>query len=384
MGRWNNWIRFDRNELSGSFGDIGTDLPLLLAMIPVAGLDPTSVFVLFGVAQIATGLVYGLPMPMQPLKAMAALVITHRLSGEVLFGGGLAIGLVMLALTVSGALNLLATLIPRSVMRGIQMGLGLTLASIALGRYVPSTGVEGYVLAAAAFGMIVALWNNRRWPAALPVIGLGLVWALFVRVDVGAVTAGVGLMFPGFHVPTVTDIWTGFLVLALPQLPLSLANSVIATRQTLHDLYPNRNVSIFKIGLSYSVANLVMPFFGGVPVCHGCGGLAGHYAFGGRTGGSVVLYGSFYLLLGLFAGRVIGHVVEIFPLPILGVVLLFEALVLMRFVSDVAGSRRDLTIALLVAVVAFSIPQGFVVGLVVGSITAFVCRRFDLLGDGHR
>ena len=89
-------IRFDRNEFAGSFGDIGTDLPLVIGMVLAGGLDAASVFIMFGLAQIATGLVYGLPMPMQPLKAMAVIVIGQKLSGDVLFGGGLAIGVVML------------------------------------------------------------------------------------------------------------------------------------------------------------------------------------------------------------------------------------------------------------------------------------------------
>lgn len=68
-------IRFDRNELSGAFGDIGTDLPLIIGMIIAAGLDSASVLIMFGVMQLLTGFVYRIPMPVQPLKAMAAIVI---------------------------------------------------------------------------------------------------------------------------------------------------------------------------------------------------------------------------------------------------------------------------------------------------------------------
>lgn len=97
-------IRFDRNELAGSFGDIGTDLPLIIGIILATGLGG-GVFVVFGLLQIATGLVYGLPIPMQPLKAMAVLVITQKIGGNVLLGAGLAIGATMLILSLSGALT---------------------------------------------------------------------------------------------------------------------------------------------------------------------------------------------------------------------------------------------------------------------------------------
>jgi hypothetical protein len=360
-------LRFDRNELGGAFGDIGTDLPLLLGMIPAAGLDAGSVFVWFGLAQILTGVAYGLPMPMQPLKAMAVIVIAERLPGNVLFGGGLAVGAVMLLLTATGLLQWLVRVIPRCVVRGIQLGLALSLGRLALAQYVPAMGVSGYVLAGACFVLLVLLFGNRRLPAALPVIGLGVLVALASGIDTGAVAAGLGFHLPVPRVPAWTDVTTGLIVLALPQLPLSLSNSVIATHRTLHDLFPEREVSVRKIGLTYGLVNVLLPFVGGVPVCHGCGGLAGHHAFGARTGGSVVIYGALFLGVGLFFGGAASEVIRLFPLPVLGVVLLFEAVALGSLVADVAASRRDLTIAILVALSALALPQGYVIGLIAGS-----------------
>lgn len=360
-------IRFDRNELAGSFGDIGTDLPLLIGMIAAAGLDSASVFIVFGLLQILTGVVYGLPMPMQPLKAMAVLVITQKLEGGVLYGAGLAIGATMLVLSLTGGLDALARLIPRCVVRGVQFGLGLSLASLALGQYVPAHGAPGYVVAALAFAAMIVLWHNRRIPAGLVVIGAGLVYALLFRLDAATIVAGVGLALPRPVLPGWEHILTGAVVLALPQLPLSLSNSLIATRQTVEDLFPQRRVSLRRLGTTYGVANLFAPLLSGVPVCHGCGGIAGHYALGARTGGSVVIYGLMYLLIGLLLSRVFSHVVEVFPLPILGVVLLFEALVLMALIRDTLGSKRDLLIALLVGLAALTLPQGYVVGLLAGA-----------------
>jgi hypothetical protein len=373
-------IRFDRNELAGSFGDIGTDLPLIVAMIPAAGLDTASVFIMFGAMQILTGILYGLPMPMQPLKAMAVIIITQRLTGDLLLGGGLAIGVTMLLLSVTGALTWLARVIPLSVVRGIQLGLGLKLAFLALQQYVPADGVSGYALAGFAFVIIVALLGNRRFPPALPVIAIGVVYALFSGTDLGEIGAGVGLSLPVPHLPTWDDVLTGFLLLALPQLPLSLSNSVIATDKALHDLFPERSVGIRKIGLTYSLVNLINPFLSGIPVCHGCGGLAGHHAFGARTGGSVLIYGSLYLVLGLFFAGVASSVVQLFPHPILGVILLFEALVLMAFVRDVTTSKSDTTIACLVGVLALGLPHGFVIGVVIGTALYYLSRRLPILG----
>ena len=369
-------IRFDRNELAGSFGDIGTDLPLIVGIILAAGLDSGSVFMIFGLLQILTGVVYGIPMPMQPLKAMAVLVITQKIAGAVLWGGGIAVGVIMFLLTITGGLTFFVKWIPRSVVRGIQFGLGLSLASLALKDYIPSMGWAGYGLALVGFFMMLALWGNRRIPPGLFVIGIGVIYAFAAGLRLDTIIGGIGIHLPQMQYPSLDNILTGAVLLALPQIPLSLSNSVIATEQTIHDLFPDRAVSAKRIGLTYSILNLITPFFGGIPVCHGCGGLAGHYSFGARTGGSVIIYGSMYLILGLFFSAPLYEVLKVFPRPILGVVLLFEALTLLLFIRDQSSSKRGLMIALLTGLLAFTLPQGFAVALVIGTLVYYGFERF--------
>ena len=369
-------LRFDRNELSGAFGDLGTDLPLIVGMVLAARLDPASVLIVYGAMQVATGLAYRMPMPVQPLKAVAALVITQRLPAATLYGGGLAIGVTMLVLSVTGLLGRLARLVPKVVVRGIQAGLGLQLAGLALRDYVPSAGPAGWALAAAAFAVTLALLGNRRFPPAPFVVGLGVLFALATSAEARLVWDGFGLALPTLRTPAWPDVVTGFVVLALPQIPLSLGNSVLATRQMAADLFPERApLSVRRIGLTYSLMNLVSPFVGGVPTCHGSGGMAGHYAFGGRTGGSVIIYGAFYLLLGLFFSAGFATVVQIFPLPVLGVLLLVEALALLVLLRDLAGDAGELWLAVLVALVASMVPYGYLVGLVLGTLLAAARRR---------
>src|SRR6266571_5998128 len=368
-------VRFDRNEFSGAFGDIGTDFPLIVGMILVCGLDATSVLVLYGALQIFTGLSYVMPMPVQPLKAMAVIVITQKLSANVLYGGGLAIGMVMLLLTVTGAMDWVANAVPKSVVRGIQFGLGLQLASLALKDYVQAGGLPGYGLAVACFVLTLALLGNRKYPPALLVILLGVAYALLVKLDLGALGRGIGFTLPHPSIPDAADILTGLVVLALPQLPLSLGNSILATRQITEDLFPRRAVGVRKISLTYALMNLINPFFGGVPTCHGSGGIVGHYAFGARTGGSVIIYGSLYLALGLFLSRAFGTVIQLFPLPVLGVILLFEGVMLMRLVGDMAASRPDFAIVLLVGLCVIGLPYGYLVGLVLGTLLATLVGR---------
>lgn len=368
-------LRFDRNELAGAFGDLGTDFPLIVGMVLASHLDSASVLIAYGVMQIATGLLYRLPMPVQPLKALAVLVITQQISANVIYGAGFAIGLAMLALASFGLIDWLARTVPKSVVRGIQLGLGIQLASLALRDYVVADRAVGWVVAAIAFALTVALLGNRRLPAALPVVALGIVYALAFKLHLSDLVHGLGFSLPSMHAPTWQDIGTGFVVLALPQIPLSLGNSILATEQIVQDYYPGERVGVRKIAFTYAGMNLLTPFLSGVPVCHGSGGFAGHYAFGGRTGGSVVLYGGLFVVLGLLFSNVFAEVVKVFPLPILGVLLLFEALALIVLVRDLAGSKLDFTLAALVALCAAFLPYGYVIGLLLGTVLAYLSRR---------
>jgi hypothetical protein len=376
-------IRFDRNELAGAFGDLGTDVPLLVGVAVAARLDGASMLIMFGAMQIVTGLAYRMPMPVQPLKAMAAIVIAQQVEAPVLLGAGLAIGIAMVFLTATGLLDWLGRIIPKSVVRGIQFGLGLQLATIALGNYVRADGTSGYLLAAGSFVIVILLLGNRRLPAALPVVALATVLAL-ASLDGATLARAAGFHLPRLHVPRPADVLAGFLLLALPQLPLSLGNSVLATRQLVQDLFPARTLRLRTIGLSYAAMNLINPWFGGVPTCHGSSGMAGHYAFGGRTGGSVVIYGGLLLMLGLLFGPGFDVIAGAFPLPVLGVLLLFEALALIWLIRDTAGSRAELPIAVLVGLCAVGLPYGYLVGMVVGTVLARLGTRIRLVGDAGR
>ena len=245
---------------------------------------------------------------------------------------------------------------------------------LAIGNYIPAAGTGGLLLAGICIVIVCVLWRSRKYPAAIIVIALGVLYAVCVD---GNLAAGswFGFQAPKIGVPSGGDIIQGFLLLGLAQIPLSLGNSIYATKQVSDDLYPERKITVRKIGLSYSLLNLVIPFFGGVPVCHGSGGLVGHHTFGGRTGGSVLIYGGMFVVVGLFFAGGFTHVVRLFPLPVLGVILIVEGIALMRFSRELVGCRRELVCALLVAGLAIYVPYGFLVGMVVGVIYMKIMDR---------
>lgn len=361
-----NRIRIDRGEFGGAFGDIGTDLPLIVGIIQTTNMDVASVFIMFGLMQIMTGVIYGIPMAVQPLKAMAVIVISQKLGANVLLGGGLAIGVIMLLLTISGMLNLLRRIIPTVAIRGIQLGLGISLASIAIQKHIISTS-EGYILSLVTIMLILLLRRSIRYPASVVVILLGLIYSLIFCVDIQKIYQNVSISLPTATAISIDDLLTGLTLLAIPQLPLSLSNSVFATHQTIKDLFPDKSLNIKKIGFTYSVMNLINPVFGGIPTCHGAGGLIGQYYFGGRTGGSVVIYGCIYIILGTFFSQIFSEIIRIFPLPVLGSILLFEGMAIMMLIQDISSNKDDLSIALLTGVIAAFMKNGFVIGIVLGT-----------------
>ena len=162
------------------------------------------------------------------------------------------------------------------------------------------------------------------------------------------------------------SMMTGFVVLALAQIPLSLGNSVLATRQARKICFPRRTSAVRKLSLTYAAMNLVNPFFGGVPTCHGSGGMVGHYTFGARTGGSIIIYGYHLRYIGLFFANGFQQVVQVFPLPMLGVLLMFEGAALMMFARTEASSKRDFFVVISTGIIANGLPFGYASALVIG------------------
>jgi hypothetical protein len=369
-------ILFNRRELAGAFGDLGTDLPLLVGVVIATGMDPTTTFVVFGVLQVLSGVAYRLPMPVQPLKAMAAIAIGSRLAPPLLAAGGLIVGIVMLLLANTGALEWIARTVPKAVVRGIQVGLGLQLGTLALTRFIPGDGTYGFLLAIAALVIVLALRDNHRVPAALVVLVMGFVFAAMRWPS--DVPQPFGVRFPQLPMrwPTPDEFARASLLLALPQLALSLGNSVLATRQVVGDLFPNRPpLTVRRIGTTYAMMNLVAAPLGGLPVCHGSGGMVGHYAFGARSGGSVVIYGVFLLLAGLFLVGDPAAFQRLFPGPILGVLLLVEAVSILLLVRDLVPQRWAFVLALACGVTAAFAPYGYAVALVIGTVVWHAVAR---------
>lgn len=334
-------LAFDRRELSGAVADLGVFVPIAVALVVKNGLSPTAVLLPAGLLYLLVAFVYGLPIPVQPLKALGAIAIAKGLGADEIAAAALIMGVVFIVLGRLGLLDAAARVFPKPVIRGVQLTVGLLLCKIAWGLVSdpPASFSEHALepvwaipLAAAVVGVALAF---RRRPVGLALVGLGaavMAWRSGLDVELG----------PSAIEPPSLDsatFWSALTVLVLPQLPLTFTNSCLATADAARTYFgqaaararPNR------LATTLGTANLVAGAVSGMPVCHGAGGLTAHVAFGSRTGGAPLVMGLSLLTLAVVAGAGLATLLTSFPLPILAGLLATAGLLHVSLLKDVRG-----------------------------------------------
>ncbi|MBI2859553.1 MAG: sulfate permease [Chloroflexi bacterium] len=314
---------FSLKELSGAVGDLGTFLPHVLGAITVAGLSPAGVFAAFGLFYLAGGAFYGIPIAVQPMKASSAAVLIQGMTPAEVTAGALLIGTFFLIAGATGLVNFLSRITPRWTTSGIQLGLGISLAWLGL-----KMAWSQPVLSAIVAGAMVLMLFTRKVPAALAglALGTGLAFALGLNTTIPKLEWGLHL--PGAAIPAPGDFLRAAYLAVLPQIPLTLTNAIIVTAALARQYFPKEehHATVRNLSLSTGIGNLLSAPLGGYMMCHGAGGLAGHYRFGARTGGAPVIIGAAFLLLGLFLGGGGVALLALIPAAVIGSLLLFSGL----------------------------------------------------------
>ncbi|MCL2618053.1 MAG: putative sulfate/molybdate transporter [Defluviitaleaceae bacterium] len=359
--------RYDRLEWAGAFGDLGTLIPFVIGYISILDIDPSGIFITFGIFLIASGLYYRTPFPVQPMKAIGGAAITQAalITPNMIWGAGLFSGAFWLVLGLSGALRSVSEMVSKPVIRGIVLGLGISfiMQGVDLMR-------QDILVAAIALALVFALLTNKYIPAMFALLLFGLAVTL-IRVPgfwQELISVQPHFRLPGFALGTMTwnELAAGILILAIPQIPLTLGNAVIATTAENNRLFPDRPVSEKKVAVSKGLMNLVSPIFGGIPICHGAGAMAAHVRFGARTGGAVVILGGIILALGLFFSNSVLFLLGMIPLPVLGVILFFAGLELAMSARDVGSEKPDYYVLLVTAGFSlWNVGIGFLAGLII-------------------
>ena len=365
-----NGIRFGTRELSGAVADIGVLLPIAVALIVANGLSATAVLLPAGLLYVAVALAYGLPIPVQPLKAFGAIAIAKDLGSDEIAAGALLMGVIFLVLGRTGLIDLAARAFPKPLIRGVQIAVGLLFLKIAWGLVAdpPSSFDEAGLSTGAAAGLallgLVLLLALRKVAISLALVTIGAVVML--------AQAGGGLTL-GPSALTLPDLDAGVLltaltVLVIPQLPLSFANSCLATADAARTYFGDRAAPVRpgRLAQSLGSANVIAGAMSGMPVCHGAGGLTAHHAFGARTGGAPLAIGGALLVLALAGGSGLAAVLTAFPLPILAALLGAAGLLHIGLARDLEGAG-EIALALLVAVLGFwvNLAVGLGAGLLV-------------------
>ncbi|MBC8448073.1 MAG: hypothetical protein H8D78_10000 [Chloroflexi bacterium] len=357
-------FEFNLRELAGSMGDFGTLFPLAIGYIVVCGLDPAGLFIWMGLVNIATGLVYRLPMPVEPKKVIAVAAISQRWPAPLVYASGLGLGITWFVLALTGLMRHIVRWTPMFVVRGIQLALGIMLAWEGLKMMRPAP-----LLGLVAIAIVLLLRENRYAPAAivLMLLGVGIIaW----QGQLGR-SLELAITLPPLTLPRLDNVWRAMLVAGFAQIPLSITNAVIATVALIRDYFPDKPVSEERLMLNMGFMNVIPAFFGGMPLCHGAGGLAGQYYFGARTGGTNIIEGLIEISLGLFLGKSIGNLLAAFPMPLVGAMMFLVGIELGKVVLGLKG--WGLRLALFTA--ALSVVTNMAVGFAAGLAAAYLVRE---------
>ena len=345
MRLWGN--EYNRMEFAGAFGDLGTLIPFVVGYITLNKMDPLGILVAFGLFKIFVGLYFRTPVPIQPMKAIGGMAIAHAstITPGMIWGSGIFTGIFWLLMGTTGAVTWIQKITTKPVVRGIMLGLGLSfiVEGLSMMRSEPLFAVGGAILT-------LFLLNSKRYPAMLALIAFGVIVALIQKPALLGDLAHVSIRFrwPEIGLPRISwnDLLAGFIVLGLPQAPLTLGNAIIGTVAENNQYFPDRPVTAKAISIDHGVMNLISPCIGGIPMCHGAGGMAGHMRFGARTGGALVILGLIVLFAGLFLSDSISLILQVFPRSVLGVILFFAGIELALVIKDVKLHKENLFVLL--------------------------------------
>jgi SulP family sulfate permease len=378
-------------EFAGSLGDLGTLLPIALGLILISGLSPNGVFLSVGLYFIISGLYFGLTVPVQPMKVIGAYAIATTMTASQITASGFLIGLVLLVIGATGAITLIGKYIPHSVVRGVQLStgtllmvqgikfmLGTTKLQILRQAAEPYLSIEsigavpvGIIIGVVGGILTLLLLDNKRLPAGLLVVLGGIVFGFIFGTHEGFDKIKFGFNLPAFLPfgwPTRADFTFALFALVLPQIPMTIGNAVIAYVDLSKDYFgdDSQKVTNKAACISMALANILSSTIGGMPMCHGAGGLAAHYRFGARTAGSNLMIGFLFVALAVFLGSGSLAVIYLLPLSVLGILLLFAGSQLALTIMDLQN-RKDLFVVILMLgiTLATNLAAGFLAGIAV-------------------
>jgi len=392
--------KFNRLEFAGSLGDLGTILPIAIGMILINGLDPSGLFFTVGVFYILSGLYFGVTTPVQPMKVIGAYAIATAMSASQILASGLLMGLLLMIIGVTGAITVIGKYTPKSVVRGVQLSTGTLLMAQGVKFMLGTAKIQilrqsaepylalqtvgsvpiGIIIGVCGVVLTLLLLENKKLPAGLLVVFAGLIIGLILGTHEGLDKLRISINIPKLlplNFPAGADFTFALLALVLPQMPMTIGNAVIADADLSRKYFGDNSKKVTHRGLCISMAlgNFLSFLFGGMPLCHGAGGLAAHYRFGARTAGSNLMIGLIFILLVVLFGSRMLSIFYLMPMSILGVLLLFTGSQLALTIIDLRA-RKDLFVGLVI--LGITLASNLAVGFVSGIVIAYILKSEKL------
>jgi SulP family sulfate permease len=389
-------VRFNRLEFAGALGDLGTLLPLAIGMTLINGLNPAGLFLAVGIFYVISGLYLGVTSPVQPMKVIGAYAVATAMSAQQILASGLMMSVLLLILGATGAITLIGRYTPKAVVRGVQLATGTLLMAQGIKFMIGTAKLQilrqvaepylviqhlgplpiGIVIGSVGFILTLLFLENRKLPAGLIVVGLGLLVGLGLGTREGLSGLRLGLQLPELlplGLPGQIDFTFAFLALVLPQIPMTIGNAVIADVDLSRQYFGEHSNRVTERALCFLMAlgNFISFALGGMPLCTGAGGLAAHFRFGARTAGSNFMIGALFCLLALVAGEHILALLYLLPMAILGVLLLFAGSQLALTILDI-HARKDLFVVL--AMLVITLVTNLAIAFGVGFVLAYALK----------
>lgn len=331
-----------RGDLGGALGDMGTLLPFLVGFIVVAGVHPTSILLAFGLSMIVVGWRFGVPFPVQPMKAVGAAALAGAVVGgqnmpAVLALASLITGVFWLVAAWSGLARWLARFVSRDVIHGVVLGLGIALIVAGLRR------IEGdAVLGAASVVLALVLLGRGGWLTMPVLMAAGWAVGAWRQPELAQALADTPwalhlpeIQWPAFDQP---GVWLAAIGLAAAQIPLTFGNAILGIVAETRRLFPAVALDEIRAARGTGLMNLLAGSLGAPPMCFGAGGMAAQVACGARSGRAPLFLGSVLLLSGLFASGQLTALLSLLPAGTLGAMLFVAGFSL---TIGTAGSARD-------------------------------------------
>jgi hypothetical protein len=287
------------------------------------------------------------------------------------YAAGLVSGIIWLLLGLTGAAQKVARLVGRPVVVGIILGLGFGFMLNGV-----KMMADGWWIGSVALGGTLLLLGNRRVPAMFLLLVFGGICGVIIDPTLTEQLAGMAIepRLPIFALAGIgwNDVLIGTVFLALPQVPLTLGNAIIAITEENNRLFPDRPVTEQRVAVSTGIMNLGSAALGGIPMCHGAGGMAGHVRFGARTGGAPIILGAILVVLALFFSSSLGMLLRIFPPAILGVILFLTGAQLALGACEISTDKGERFATVITAALAI---WNVGIAFVAGSAVYLVARR---------